>query len=554
MKMSRLSFRQRCASALTHPLTIGALAVLLLNDLLLKSLWPNPWTTGKLSDLAWVIFAPSLLAFLLSFVTRSRPLVERAAFVVAYIGLPLLYAAFNTFGWLHDLILLGLLSFADSAAGSPLDPTDSIVIPFGLTIALWVWKQADVGPVRYRMRLSLFAAIVASLATVATSVAEPSPSEWLVGIGSDGKVVMEGPSFDHYTSQDGGLTWVAVPPVPVEGVNIEWGGEKVETPRGTYVIQGSGIALLDSSGESTEVYSTAYLKKGVNQWAQKYTTRKDRAEASDLYDDPQDLVVTGPINLVYDSQTENIVVSMGLQGVVVGDANGTWTRVGVGEFTPTDFSFSGKARLLFSLYFWLGALSFSILFAVSAVVLSEGRSPPLSEWKARLIRPVRRAAAILLVAAFVLSFVFPIFSAAFFLLAVFGLMAFALSMSREGLFRKIVTIAFALLGSIISGFPPFQGDVGSLGIIFDSFVAQVGLICSIIALVLFLPRWGQLLPFALAMVSMIVSITLLSLLWLTGGLAGLLAFFAGMALLAVIAVFLLRHLRSMNATGPDLGQ
>ncbi len=42
-------FRQRCASALTHPITVVALATLLLNDLLFKAIWPDAWVTGKLS-------------------------------------------------------------------------------------------------------------------------------------------------------------------------------------------------------------------------------------------------------------------------------------------------------------------------------------------------------------------------------------------------------------------------------------------------------------------------------------------------------------------------
>ena len=567
--MSQLSFQQRCASALTHPLTVSALAVLLLNDLLLKSLWPNPWTTGKLSDLAWIVFAPPLLALLLSPLTRSRPLAERAVFAVAYIGLPILYAAFNTFGWLHDLILSGLLPFTGRAAGSPLDPTDSIVIPFALALALWVWKQADIGPVRHRMRLSFFAAGLASLATVATSVAEPSPSEWLVGIGSDGKVIMEGPFVDHYASEDGGLTWAAVTPAPTEDANIQWGGSQAETPRGTYTIQESGITLFGADGESREVYSTAYLRKGVNQWAQKYATQKIRADSSSLYENPQELVATEPINLVYDSRTGNVVVSTGIQGVLVGDSSETWRRVGVGDFKPTDLSFSGKARLLFSMLFWFGALSFSILFAVPAITLSEGRSRPLSQWRARLVGRVRRVAGILLAASIVLILVsfplllsfpflfllFELFLAAL-LAAVSSLVAFVLSLSRQRISRKVVAIAFALLGTALSSgsFPPFRGDIDSFGINLDSLFAEAGLALSIIAVVLFLPRWRQLPAFALAMVSMIVSITLLSLLWLTGGLAGFLAFFAGVALLAVIAVFLLRHLRSMNATGPDLGQ
>ena len=101
------SFRRRCKSALTHPVTMVALAVLLVNDLVLKALWPHPWTTGKLSDLAWIVFAPSLLVYVLSFAVRGDVRAQRAAFIAAFVGLPLLYATFNTFASLHDLILRG---------------------------------------------------------------------------------------------------------------------------------------------------------------------------------------------------------------------------------------------------------------------------------------------------------------------------------------------------------------------------------------------------------------------------------------------------------------
>ena len=101
-------FRRRAESALTHPVTVAALGVLLLNDLLFKAIWPHSWLTGKLSDLAWLIFALPLLAFLLSFATRGSLTARRLAFVAAYVGLPLLYAAFNTFEPVHDLIMRGM--------------------------------------------------------------------------------------------------------------------------------------------------------------------------------------------------------------------------------------------------------------------------------------------------------------------------------------------------------------------------------------------------------------------------------------------------------------
>ena len=81
------TFRRRCQLALTHPVTVGALGILLLNDLALKQLWANPWTTGKLRDLAWVAFASPLLAFPLALLVRQHRRGQQAEWVVAYVGL-----------------------------------------------------------------------------------------------------------------------------------------------------------------------------------------------------------------------------------------------------------------------------------------------------------------------------------------------------------------------------------------------------------------------------------------------------------------------------------
>ena len=188
----RHSLRVRCASALTHPVTVAALVVLLLNDALFKSLWPDSWVTGKVSDLAWVVFASPLLAFVLSLFPIRRLFAERAAAIIAYAGLPALYAAFNTFEPVHDWILRGLSLVAGGTAGSPLDPSDSLVIPFGLGIAVWVWRRRPVGPDRLRVRLALLAAGVATFATVATSPILPESGVRSVGVAGDGAIMAGG--------------------------------------------------------------------------------------------------------------------------------------------------------------------------------------------------------------------------------------------------------------------------------------------------------------------------------------------------------------------------
>ena len=80
------SFHQRCQLALTHPVTLGAVALLLVNDWLLKPLWQSDWTTGKLSDFAWMVFAPPLLLFALSLMARNNAKATRTAFLAACAG------------------------------------------------------------------------------------------------------------------------------------------------------------------------------------------------------------------------------------------------------------------------------------------------------------------------------------------------------------------------------------------------------------------------------------------------------------------------------------
>ena len=131
-----VDFRRQAASSLMHPVTLAALALLLVNDLLFKVLWPGAWIPGKLSDLAWMMFAPPVLAYILSFATLGSGQVRRAAFAAAYAGLPLLYVAFNTFQPVHDVVLRVLGSIGGDGPRSPLEPTDSLVIPFAMAAAL----------------------------------------------------------------------------------------------------------------------------------------------------------------------------------------------------------------------------------------------------------------------------------------------------------------------------------------------------------------------------------------------------------------------------------
>lgn len=366
------TFHRRCASALVHPVTLAALALLLINDLVLKALWPNPWTTGKLSDLAWIAFAPPMLAFVLSLATRRRPAAQRAAFVVAYAGLPALYAAFNTFAPLHDLII-GLLTRASGAsAGSPLDPADSLVIPFGLGMALWVWTRPLAPQGSLRMRLGLLTLSITALATVATAPDDPPPNG-LVGKLDDENLILS--MRDPHVSADGGLTWRASSWHEVESAHPEfaslfpWDDGKlferstsVTTPRGVYVIEGRRI-IREFAGGRRSVF--APLEDRSDARFQGYLDERDGCR----YRCPS----WSPLNVVYDVRTGNVVVALGTHGVAVGDEGGNWTHVAVNQdHGPRIFALGDKLRGLFNdPALWLTATALAVAAAAAALTLSQ---------------------------------------------------------------------------------------------------------------------------------------------------------------------------------------
>ena len=59
-------------------------------------------------------------------------------------------------------------------------------------------------------------------------------------------------------------------------------------------------------------------------------------------------VTTAPWELVYHKPSGNLIVALGLQGVLVGTSEGQWSRVAVGPYQPTDFSIAAKLGVLFS--------------------------------------------------------------------------------------------------------------------------------------------------------------------------------------------------------------
>jgi len=120
---------EHARSGPSHPLCIAATGLLLLNDHVLKEAYANA-LTGKLSDVAWLIVAPVVVAAVLSLLRLSG----RAAKRLALVGVAAAFVALQTWPPLGDAwtALFG--------GGHTPDLTDLFMLP-ALALAPLCWRR-----------------------------------------------------------------------------------------------------------------------------------------------------------------------------------------------------------------------------------------------------------------------------------------------------------------------------------------------------------------------------------------------------------------------------
>ena len=224
-----------------------------------------------------------------------------------------------------------------------------------------------------RVQLSLLVAVIGVLAATACGTITETKGITRLGTSSDDSTLYAGITCGgaaeacgglNYQSVDGGMSWtnLTFETISVISYPIAWGGSRVETPRGRYTITSSGVSRLDENGQSESVYSTRYLKRGNNSWMQQQsTTDLGRRE-----------IAKEPASITFDEQSGNVIVAMGIQGVAVETPEGNWVRRAVGGYTPTDFSFANKLRVLLSFSSsWALPLALALTFTGIGLTISQ---------------------------------------------------------------------------------------------------------------------------------------------------------------------------------------
>jgi hypothetical protein len=354
----------RALGALAHPITVTCVLMLLLNDHVLRLHWPS-WATGKLGDVAWLAFAPLVVALPLAILAprltprRSRRAHSRTAIglALALVGavfavvkaLPAATTAFShsfraVFGWTPRIVC---------------DPTDLLTLP-ALALAYWIWMRAG-EPRSPRVRRTRRVRIVnqwprgrrrgwavLALAALATLGNSGPPDEGIVCLKLDGDRILAGPRHSYaftntFASHDGGLTWTMIEDelaseaeVICAGRTEAWPvtGADGETFR---LVSGRRIERSDDDG-ATWITEVSLSGEDARLAYYQHTRMNYGAAAG-----PHDVLIVPSPNPQGSQDPQgspgHIIVAMGLEGVLVRTAPsadktapGIWTWQAVGPY------------------------------------------------------------------------------------------------------------------------------------------------------------------------------------------------------------------------------
>lgn len=311
-------------SALTHPVVLSAMVLLLLNDHVFKRYFPSV-LTGKVSDFAGLLFFPLLLSALIGLVEHKPR--RAAGWGFALTGL--IFGAIKLFPAAAEGANAALGWLLGGNVHITLDPTDLVAMTM-LLPAWLIWRRAPTR--RYDRRLGYAALVVGTLASAATA---PCPPPLLVTrLAQTESVIYAWGGGATFRSDDGGQTWTNSRVVPEpQQTELQTTATLPKTvceeanPLRCYRVGVKELAV-EFSGNGGETWRLDWhIPAGRLAFMNRSRSRILACERE---------VIGGPFDLLVTPQ-DRVVVAMGNEGVLTG-GTGSWQRVAVGNTSgPTPF-------------------------------------------------------------------------------------------------------------------------------------------------------------------------------------------------------------------------
>lgn len=341
--------------ALSHPLTVTSVGILLLNDHVLKATVPS-WFTGKLSDFAGLFFFPFVLAAVLALPNPILRWPARRVLALACGLTALWFSLIKTMPWANALTVTALTQLLDQPVQIILDPTDLLALPMiGLAWGLWNRLERSSTP-HANERPGYLALGVAVLAALASSpCAGPVSAQQVMVVNNTIYVGSgQGPNavISRYDPVQFG--WYVFEPVPAEvaaetlkTIRLPRQDCDPQNPLVCYRIDGRPRVEASEDGGKTWTVAWQIPWGRAGYMRRLHSVPLSCRSTQDLEFKSYDLA------FLPNGSPHTVVVAMGYEGVVVREANGQWKRQaaygGYIYYEPTPFAVEDPAELIFTL-------------------------------------------------------------------------------------------------------------------------------------------------------------------------------------------------------------
>jgi hypothetical protein len=319
--------------ALSHPLILFSIAVLLVNDHILKIYFPS-WLTGKLSDFAGLFFFPILLSTILNMIFKPIKIRQQYIALIAFSATALWFTLIKTFPFFSNLTESFLSSLLSHPWKIVCDPTDLIALI--MLLPAWRLRMSVLGK-KKNTKMSYVAFCFASIATLASSPGAPLELSNLIVY--DNRVFAD---FDFYGEimfySSDGKTWTkmdfnrpAETDIKLPAQIIDQISKSPELPV-SLCLPGNPNICYQTAPEAV-LQSSDGGKTWATSWSIPLGRREFMNRISSYYPSvgPNDLVLITPNN------NNILVAAMGTEGVLVKTNDGPWEAVGVNGLGPISY-------------------------------------------------------------------------------------------------------------------------------------------------------------------------------------------------------------------------
>jgi hypothetical protein len=346
---------RKSLSLLTHPLSITAILVLVINDHFLRVYYPS-WITGKLGDFAWLFFSPLALAAILAIIIPKH--LNRNSQTIILLSIGLISGIFllgKTSAQVNAWMREGMGLLLRQPVSLYRDPSDLIaLIATGGTYITWKRNKM---PEKASYMKGLAVLFLSAALTIANA-AEPDYGITCLEIIED-RLIAWNNRYDSYESRDGGYSWQLVR-IEDECSCDPYYKEEIfiSSPENDQFLfrtddEGKLVESQDGGKTWTAVSGIQPLSQAEVAWLE---------QTRSVYYQP------GPLFAVSDPGSGNLVFAMGLEGVLVRTGGGEWILVAVDEYQLVNLSLESIPGLL--KYEIFLAAAFALLLLITGGIFS----------------------------------------------------------------------------------------------------------------------------------------------------------------------------------------